>query len=215
LKEHFIYVTDHVKRHNKLKIKDLASKYGYNDSQFRNMRFGTQKVPVGLIDSIIEDFDINYNYKQIKNNANIVSEPKQEYKQVPLVKTEITATASSAMADVVTVKPDTFVNMPLLSRAEFVCVAQGNSMKGYINNGDYVAVRRIWNPDRIIYGECYVIITKESMQRTIKFVNENKDNKKLLWLSPYNVEQFQSQSIEKEDILEMYQVVGVVRSISS
>ena len=102
----------------------------------------------------------------------------------------------------------------MFTRAEFVLPVRGHSMKGYIDHGDFVAVRRITNVNLIIYGEPYVVITREANMRTVKFVNQNKEDDSTLWLSPYNTEQFDSQLIPKTDILEMYVVLGKLKDLN-
>lgn len=71
---------------------------------------------------------------------------------------------------------------------------------------------RIINRDAIIYDEPYMVVTKDDNLKTVKFVKEHKEKKKL-WLVPYNIEQFNEQTILKEDILELYRVVGLFRTV--
>ena len=48
--------------------------------------------------------------------------------------------------------------------------------------------------------------------KTVKFVKKGTQKNTLL-LCPYNVEQFDDQEIEKEEVHEMYSVVGLFRSL--
>lgn len=153
----------------------------------------------------------NKPYKELS----VLSESTENYKTIPFIATEVFATISPAMSDVVTLKPDTFIKIPMFSRGEYAIQVTGNSMKGFVNNGDWAVIRSITNKNKIIFGECYVVITRDDQLRTIKFLNQDKENDSILWLSPYNIEQFQSQSIEKTDILEIYQVIGIFRRIGS
>ena len=125
---------------------------------------------------------------------------------------EVYATISEAMADVVAYGPSTFVGIPIFSQGEFALQASGHSMKGFINHGDWIVVKKITNRNAIIYGEAYVVVTRGDNLKTVKFLKEHKDKNKL-WLVPYNIEQFDEQTILKDDILEMYSVVGLFRKI--
>lgn len=141
---------------------------------------------------------------------NIPSDPNG--KKIPYYEGQAFATISPAMADVVALRPDTFVHIPMFSQGEFALQVTGHSMRPYISHGDFVVVKRIINREAIIYDEPYMVVTKTDNLKTVKFVKEHKD-KKRLWLVPYNIEQFNEQSIQKEDILEMYRVVGLFRTV--
>lgn len=138
-----------------------------------------------------------------------------EGRSIPFVDGEFFATISPAMQDVITLKRDTFVKIPMFSSGEYAIQVTGNSMKGYINNGDFIIIRKLERLDKIIYGEVYVVVSKYDNHRTIKFVKEDQDKPDHLWLIPYNVDQFEPQLIEKEDILEIYLVIGSFRKIGN
>lgn len=134
-------------------------------------------------------------------------------KEIPFIDdVEVFATISPAMADAVAMRANTFGKIPIFSKGEFAIQVKGNSMKGYINHGDWIVIRRLYDADRIIYGEPYVVCTKTNDLRTVKFVKEHED-KNLLWLCPYNIEQFEAQAVEKEDIVEIYAIEGLFRNI--
>lgn len=133
-------------------------------------------------------------------------------KEIPFYDTEVFATISPVLSDVVALKPSTFIHIPMFSQGEFALQVTGNSMKGLINSNDWIVVKKIINREAIIYGEVYLVVTREDNLKTVKFIKEHQ-NKKLLWLVPYNIEQFSEQAILKSDILEMYKVVGLFRSI--
>jgi len=63
----------------------------------------------------------------------------------PKIHGEFFATISPTMSDVITLRRDTFKKMPMLSQGEFMIQVTGNSMKGIINHGDWVAIRRIYD----------------------------------------------------------------------
>lgn len=163
----------------------------------------------------------------ILGKENVLEDERKDYRQlktidedpngkdIPFVDGEFFATISPAMQDVITLKKDTFVRIPMFSRGEFAIQVTGNSMKGYINNGDWIIIRKLERLDKIIYGEVYVVVTKYDNHRTIKFIKEDQEDDSLLWLVPYNVEQFEPQTIEKEDVLEIYLVIGSFKKIGN
>lgn len=155
-------------------------------------------------------FGKGFLYPERIRQIDIVSEDEPG-KYVPFYSNaEAYATISPALADEVAFKKETFYKIPHFERADAMIRVSGNSMKGKINNGDYVIIRRLFDLERLIYGEIYYIITKSNNLKTVKYVKRHDDNNDLLWLIPYNVEQFEPQEIEKEDILEIYKVEGGV-----
>lgn len=182
----------------------LAERLGVTKSMISQVGNGVLPVPL-LWESKLKLSDDLYNKElpEIKE-----SEPSRK---IP-VAGDVYATISEAMQDVVAYGPQTFVNIPIFSQGEFALQASGHSMKGYINQGDWIVVKRITNRDAIIYGECYVVVTKGDNLKTVKFIKEHKDLKKL-WLVPYNIEQFEPQSLLKDDIIEIYSVVGLFRKV--
>lgn len=126
--------------------------------------------------------------------------------------TEVYGTANPVLSDHITMKPNAFVTIPMFSSGDAALQVKGHSMKGYINHGDWIVVKRILNKEAIIYGEPYLVVTKSDQLKTVKFVKQG-DSKDTLWLCPYNIEQFEPQEIEKNEVLEMYSVVGLFRSL--
>lgn len=174
-------------------------------SKFVNGVLALNKVSLDKIKAGYPDF--NYNVEQLK-----IINPDPNGKQIPYYEGHAFATISQAMADVVALRPDTFIHIPMFSQGEFALQVTGHSMRPYISHGDFVVVKRIINRDAIIYDEPYMMVTKDDNLKTVKFVKEHKEKKKL-WLVPYNIEQFNEQTILKEDILELYRVVGLFRTV--
>ena len=125
---------------------------------------------------------------------------------------DVYGNANPVLTDHITMKPSAFVTIPMFSSGEAAVQVKGHSMKGYINHGDWIVIKRINNKDAIIYGEPYLVVTKSDNLKTVKFVKKGTQKNTLL-LCPYNVEQFDDQEIEKEEVHEMYSVVGLFRSL--
>lgn len=138
--------------------------------------------------------------------------PDPNGKEIPYYETEVFATISPAMGDVVALKPDTFIRIPMFSQGQFALTVTGNSMKGFINHGDWVVIRQITDREEIIFGEPHLIVTKADNFKTVKFLKEG-DSPDKFWLVPYNIEQFEPQQIKKSSVLELYRVIGVFKTV--
>lgn len=198
-----------IKEDNNLSINKLSELIKVPKNRLESFMYGRIKDFKDIEIAIAKHFPQYFT----KINNIEVQEPQEKYKAVPFIGQEISATATMAMADAMPINDDTYVRLPMFTRAEFILPVRGHSMKGYIDSGDFIAVRRITNIELIIYGEPYVVITRETNMRTVKFVNQHEDLSKL-WLSPYNTEQFNSQSIAKSDVLEMYVVLGKLKDLN-
>jgi len=203
------FIIDRIKLDKGLTNKELSAKMGLSistiDNYYSGRLKGDTKVVLSLEKHYPSYFKTDKPLKQIQSGQG---------KPTPYNPTEVTATAQMAMADAISVNPDTVIRLPMMINAEQVVPVYGHSMKGYIDHGDHIAIRRVTDSNRIIFGEPYVVVTRSSSMRTVKFVNENKDDLDKLWLSPYNTEQFDSQCIEKSDILEMHIVLGKLKNFN-
>lgn len=147
--------------------------------------------------------------KQItKMELNALDEKKGSYKTIPFIDQKVFATISPAMSDVITMKPETFIKIPIFSQGEYALEVSGNSMHPYIRHGDWIVVKEVLNKNFIIYGECYLVLTKSDNFKTVAFLNEVDYDEKVLYLSKYNTEQFKGQTIPKEEIYKLYKVIG-------
>lgn len=183
------------------KIDPVANHIGVTVSRLYNIMAGK-----------IKNFDKEF--EQLKEIANkyenrlqsLVSDDNS--KSIPLHDTEVFATISPAMADVVTMRPESFIKIPMFSQGEHAVKVSGNSMHPFIRHGDWIVIKEIVNRDFIIYGECYLVITKSDNFKTVAFINEIQEDQSILYLSKYNTEQFAGQRIPKEEILKLYKVIG-------
>jgi len=116
------------------------------------------------------------------------------------------------LADVIALLPSTFSHIPMFSQGELAIQVTSHSMRPYISHGDFIVVKKIINMEAIIFNEVYMIDTKYDYLKAIHFIREHNDRRKLI-LASYDCDNFQQQSILKENILEMYRVVGLFRTI--
>lgn len=187
-----------------------------NVSYWRSKEFLSKKV----LTSLLKLKNVGINEEFIKSGEGPVSfdqknddmffTPNTKTKNINQFAIDTYANISPAMSDAITLSAETFINIPVFSKGEFAVQVKGHSMKGYINNGDWIVIRRIHDIERIIYGEPYVVCTITNDLRTVKFVKSHPEPH-LLWLCPYNTAQFDPQVIEKADIIEMYAIEGLFR----
>lgn len=189
--------------------KEFSEKTGVDIYQLSRVISGKMPMSDKILRNIIAHFP-EYEYQL----TNFAAEPMEQYlsKKIPFYDVEVFATISPAMSDVVALKPSAFINIPMFSQGEYALQVTGHSMKGLINHGDWIVVKRITNRNSIIYGEPYLVVTKSDNLKTVKFVKPSEDDDDSLCLIPYNIEQFDPQDIKKEEILEMYRVIGLFRS---
>lgn len=205
----------------KVSQKELSDKLGYSYAYISRILNGKDDINIKFLAAMSKEFEdfefpgysfvVNEPHSEYKKEIKYISEDK-DGKLIPFYDTDVFATISPAMSDVVALRPSTFINIPMFSQGEYALQVTGHSMKGLINHGDWIVVKRIMNRNAIIYGEPYLVVTKTDNLKTVKFVKPSEDDDDSLCLIPYNIEQFDPQDIKKEEILEMYRVIGLFRS---
>lgn len=203
-KEEVSTVLGEVKRQFKTNLSQMAAVINQDRYYLSNAKRGTVTMSLEDLESIREHFSVK--------PLDVLMEQAPEYgKKVPFYETDAFATISPSMQGAIPLNEHTYKYIPFFGDSNLVVMVTGQSMKRYINHGDWVGLKRIFDVDRIIPGECYYIITKANNLKTVKFVKKH-DDPEYYWLVPYNIEQFNPFAIEKSDILEMYKVNAIIRS---
>lgn len=204
-KEEVLSVMSRLKRVYGLTFADMGDAIGETTSKISNYKQGKTRMPLSKLQELKDHFEK-------VDEIPIVSDVDPKYsKKIPFYKTDAFATISPAMQGAIPLTPETFMYVPYLQDSEFSVLVTGHSMKGYINHGDQIGVRRIYDVDRIFNGKCYYIISKANNLKTVKFLKKHKTDDNLLWMIPYNKNQFEEETIEKSDILELYIVNLIFR----
>lgn len=133
-------------------------------------------------------------------------------KSIPIYDTEIFGSIEPSLSDTPTMRPAAFISIPLFNQGDAAVQVTGHSMKGYINHGDWIVIKRITNRESIIYGEPHLVITRADNIKTVKFIKQPENPKKLT-LIPYNIEQFDPQDINWNDVYEVWRVIGLFRTV--
>lgn len=192
-------------------LKEIAVVIGYNYNYLSGVNSGSRPFDQKLLDAVNVKFKVNFAIKQDKPSLPDIL-PNTHGKTIPFYDTEIFGTISPAMSDIVTMKPQTCITIPIFNQGEFALQVTGNSMKGYINHGDWIVVKKITEIRDLIFGEPYLVITRADNLKTVKFIRKGS-SEETLTLTPYNTAQFDQQEILKESILEIYKVIGLFRNM--
>lgn len=154
----------------------------------------------------------DFHLKEFKEIA-VFDDIPQVGEEIPIYDAQVYGTISPSFDDHEILLPIALRKIPLFAKADGAVQVRGHSMKGYINNGDWIVIKRIMNKELIIYGEPYLVITKTDNYRTVKFLKESMDSPKHFTLVPYNIEQFEPQDIPKTEVLELYAILGLFRAM--
>lgn len=100
--------------------------------------------------------------------------------------------------------PHTTCEIPFVSDVDLAMPVYGDSMYPRIKSGDIVLLKKISDPDTILFGEIYLIITND--YRTLKYIRKHEEESKLLLLSE-NVN-YDPVVILKESILHLFLYKG-------
>lgn len=83
----------------------------------------------------------------------------------------------------------------------------GNSMTPVINNGGFVAIRRIANTDCIFWGQIYVIMLED--YRMVKYLRRHPSDPDLVLLRSANPD-YDDMEVPRKDIIGLYLVESVI-----
>jgi transcriptional regulator with XRE-family HTH domain len=99
-----------------------------------------------------------------------------------------------------------YINLPEFKGCDAIVRAKGESMAKYINNNDWIGIKRIYDFDVINYGNPYGIVTKEL--EMIKYLKKGKTAD--TYLLKCENENFEDFEIKKSKVLELYLIKTVM-----
>jgi len=103
--------------------------------------------------------------------------------------------------------PDYMIDFKPYNTADCWCTSKGNSMFPTISGGDIIAMKKIEDFHILMNNEIYGIVTVNGL-RTIKRVKDNGDT---ITLIPDNKNGYDEQTIEKKDVMHVFQVLGCIK----
>ena len=99
------------------------------------------------------------------------------------------------------------VNLPNVSSNAVIIRANGDSMEPHINDGDWIAVREVFNFNELYYGQVYLVITEEL--RLLKYLRKDKDEQNYVILRSEN-DRYDDIRLAKSSIRSLFIVENVL-----
>ena len=99
------------------------------------------------------------------------------------------------------------VNLPNVSPNAVIVRANGDSMEPHINDGDWIAVREVYNFNELYYGQVYLVITEEL--RLLKYLRKDEDEQHYVMLRSEN-DRYDDIRLAKSSIRSLFIVENVL-----
>lgn len=110
--------------------------------------------------------------------------------------------------------PDYVLNIPQFRDCNYGTRASGDSMYPEVRNGDLIICKELPVDARIIFGDMYVVHTKDGIE-TIKYVNQfvdgNSDEQWVL-LVPHNKAAGMGTPIPRKEIIKLFKVRAIFKA---
>ena len=99
------------------------------------------------------------------------------------------------------------VNLPNVSSSAVIIRANGDSMEPHIHDGDWIAVREVFNFNELYYGQVYLVITEEL--RLLKYLRKDEDEQNYVILRSEN-DRYDDIRLAKSSIRSLFIVENVL-----
>lgn len=179
---------------NNLTQKDVAKYLGVRQSSISAVKRGVIQMPKRWV-------------KKLNESDWVIKSSEEGTRAIPIYDGEVYGSFVTSLDQHIQMRPEAFINIPIFSEGDLAVQVRGNSMKGLINNGDHVVIKKLTSHRSIMYGEPHLIVMNYDNIQTVKFIKKHPEGNKL-YLVPYNIEQFDAQEVMKEDISEVWRVIG-------
>ncbi|UTC82685.1 LexA family transcriptional regulator [Treponema denticola] len=149
----------------------------------------------------------------LKDKMPIVKNAAEAEKKdlIPFYDIDVTAHISEIFTDTPHSAPAYWLDIPHF-KGSIACRVSGDSMAPEISSGDMILVKKINNPDVILWGEIYLVVTDETANNlcTIKKLYQGRTPDTLI-LRSINPEYAGDTLIPKQSILTIAHVIGCVK----
>lgn len=108
-------------------------------------------------------------------------------------------------------KPDFYVNIPQYRNCDFITRARGDSMHPIIRNMALVGGKRIYDFKVIVFGDIYIIHTRNGIE-TVKYIHPHETDDDQILLVPYNGNA-KTTPVHKSEILRVFQAQFVLNPL--
>ncbi|MFV0366501.1 MAG: helix-turn-helix domain-containing protein [Mangrovibacterium sp.] len=136
----------------------------------------------------------------------IVAEPQADYASRGVPFWDLPVSAGKSVVDVVgKKKPNGYMYVPGIGRAENVFPVLGMSMGEEVPDGSYIGVCKINRWESLNTQRIYMIITRDD--RMVKRIEYDEENEDIIWCISPNYPRFK---VFKEEIIEIHRVCVVI-----
>ncbi|MCW0484106.1 XRE family transcriptional regulator [Gaoshiqia sediminis] len=164
------------------------------------------------IDSMIERTELERLKAELEDSPLMLGVPETELSKigVPYFDIDVTASIKESFQDVAEV-PEFYVDFKPFNDCTAYLPIWGDSMYPTYASGEIIAVKRLENPDVILWGEAYLIITnaEANNMKTIKLLFPHEEPDKLI-LRASNPNFKGDTVIPKKSVLNLYSIKGKI-----
>lgn len=240
--DRIIELINHLWLNKKIKNEsEFCRRIGYEQSSFAMIKAKKRMFPLSKIPTIVETFKISsdwllygngeiYNYpNEDSNYNNHVSEPESTYQTnekhnannersegVPFYDVDVAASAGVEMFNDKNEMPNYHYNVPGFEDCDFAVPVFGHSMYPTYENGTVIMCKKINDKTLIIYGEAYLVVTKD--YRMVKRLQKSENKGSVIACSDNEEERdtrgkkkYEPFEIPIDKIIHLYLIKGVIK----
>lgn len=182
---------------------DISRALGINKGVLSNYLSGKMIPSPGFV----QKFKDHYGVKDV---VQLTPPPSGGWPGIPVYEASpITATNTEVYHDERIDKPDFYLNVPALRDCNYAARARGDSMHPKISNGDIVIGKELMDASVILFGEIYIVHTRNGIE-TVKYIHPCDDDSDCLELVPLNTAARKTR-IMKTDIARLFEYRAVFK----
>jgi transcriptional regulator with XRE-family HTH domain len=195
----------------------FAKSLGVAPSFISDIERGIKEPSRSLFEKLIEKYNVNINWLLGKDEPMISSGETSQANVgevdkkhgVPFYDIDVAAHIAEMFES--EVAPSFFVDFEPFNDCTAYLPSYGDSMFPLIQSGDILAVKKLNNPEVILWGEAHLVITgpEANNLRTVKLVFQNEDPGKIT-LRASNPNFKGDTIVDKKEILSIYIVKGII-----
>lgn len=204
--------------HSRLSQAAFARRLGMDPANLSKHLSGKLPVTSGLINRIVADMNVSKSWLadgiglpfERPQHHTVLSEqpaPSPLCHPVPVYDIDVTAGCVELSRLLTDDRIVGSIALPDLPRDCAILRVSGDSMIPVINNGGFVAIRRITNLDCIFWGQIFVIMLED--YRMVKYLRRHPSDPSLVVLRSANP-QYDDMEVPRKDILGLYVVESVI-----
>lgn len=211
IKERLLQIIDH----EKISVSQFERWSGLSNGYIKNIR---KSISTDKLDGILRAFpDINRDWL-IRGEGDMISESTTDPPQVVQVQPnrngilvyDVDATCGKNPRDIDFTDDIVIgsIDLPNISRDCKIIRANGDSMTPKISDGNWIAIREIYDFDDVFYGQIYVVVTNE--YRMIKYVRKYEQDEQNYFILRSDNPNYDDITIRKDKIRKMFIVENIL-----